>query len=118
MAFQTDVVFLGMDPSPSLEAFARTWAARLSRVNDRIQRCEVRIELPHRHQLNGRQFHVSVVVAVPGQDLAVTHEPGDVGAHEDAFVAVRDAFRVARRRLEEQAGIRRTVARRRRSLPA
>jgi hypothetical protein len=42
---------------------------------------------------------VRVTVAVPGPDIVVScdHAPDD--AHEDAYVAVRDAFRAARRQL-------------------
>ena len=39
-------------------------------VYDRIVRCEVMIETPHRHHRNGRQFHVRVRLTVPGGEIA------------------------------------------------
>jgi ribosome-associated translation inhibitor RaiA len=111
MAFTTEVTFRDLDPSPTLEAFARRCAARLSRVSDRIQRCDVQIELPHRHQQQGRRFHVGVVIALPGRLIAVTRDPGEDGAHDDPYVAVRDAFRAARRRLAAYTRQRMALAR-------
>ncbi len=88
-----------MDPSPALESFARRWAAKLANIYDRIERCDVVIERPHQRQHQGQRVHVRVTVAVPGPDIVVTADPDPDGAHEDAFVAVRDAFRAARRQL-------------------
>jgi hypothetical protein len=92
-----------MEPSPSLEAFIKRWAGRLERVDPRVQSCEVTVELPHRHQHQGKHFHVQLVVAVPGRQIAISRDPGDDNAHEDPRVTVRDSFRAARRQLEEFA---------------
>lgn len=101
MAIPVTVTFRDMTPSPSVETFVRRWADRLERVDSRILRCEVTIERPHRHHEHGNRFRVRVLVAVPGHDIAVSHEPGEDGAHEDVRVAVRDSFRAARRQLED-----------------
>jgi ribosome-associated translation inhibitor RaiA len=92
-----------MEPSPALERFAHRWAAKLATVYERIERCEVMIELPHQHQRQGQHVHVRVTVVVPGPDIVVSSEHAADGAHEDAYVAVRDAFRAARRRLVAHA---------------
>ena len=97
------VTFRGLEPSEALETFTRRWADRLDRVDDRIRRCDVAIELPHRHQHQGQRFHVRIAVALPGREVVVSHEPGEDAAHESAYVAVRDAFRAARRQLRHRA---------------
>ena len=93
-----------MDPSPALESFAHRWAAKLENIYDRIERCEVVIERPHQHQRRGQPFHVRVTVVVPGPDIVVTDDHGsEDDGHDDAYVAVRDAFRAARRQLVAHA---------------
>lgn len=103
MPIAVSVTFRNMEPSPSLEAFIRRWAGRLDRVDRRIQSCDVTVELPHRHQHQGNHFRVQMLIDVPGRQIAISRDPGDDNAHEDARVAVRDSFRAARRQLEEFA---------------
>jgi ribosome-associated translation inhibitor RaiA len=38
---------------------------------------------------------------VPGKELVVSRDPGDVHAHKDVYVAIRDAFDAAERQLAE-----------------
>jgi len=92
-----------MDPSPALESFARRWAAKLANIYDRIERCEVVIERPHQSQHQGQRVHVRVTLAVPGPDIVASDDPDLDAEHEDAYVAVRDAFRAARRQLVAHA---------------
>jgi len=102
MAFPVDIRFRDMDPSPALEQFARRWAAKLGRIYDRIGSCEVVIERPHQSHHRGQDIHVRVSLDVPGPDIVVSRNHELEGAHEDAYVAVRDAFRAARRQLDQQ----------------
>jgi ribosome-associated translation inhibitor RaiA len=90
-----------MDPSPALEDFVRRWADKLEHLYDRIERCDVVIERPHQHHHHGQRVHVRVTLAVPGPDVVVSHDHALDGSHEDAYVAIRDAFRAARRQLED-----------------
>jgi ribosome-associated translation inhibitor RaiA len=101
MSFPIEIHFRGMTPSESVERQVRDWAEKLETTSTRIQRCEVAIEQPHRHSRQGRQFHVRIALTVPGQTIVVSDDPGDQGAHEDAHVTIRDAFRTLRRRLAE-----------------
>lgn len=89
-----------MDASPALEQFVRRWAAKLARVYERIGGCEVMIERPHQSQRHGQHVHVRIALAVPGPAIVISRDPELDGAHEDPYVAVRDAFRAARRQLE------------------
>lgn len=92
-----------MEPSPALESFVRRWAAKLENIYDRIERCEVAIERPHQHQRRGQPIHVRVTVVVPGPDIIVSDDHASDEADDDAYVAVRDAFRAARRQLVAHA---------------
>jgi cold shock CspA family protein/ribosome-associated translation inhibitor RaiA len=101
MQIPVDITFKEMAKSDALEARVREWVDKLERVYDRIVRCEVMIETPHRHHRNGRQFHVRVRLTVPGGEIVASHDPGPDETHEDAYVAMRDAFNAARRQLQD-----------------
>jgi cold shock CspA family protein/ribosome-associated translation inhibitor RaiA len=101
MQIPVDITFRELGKSEALEARVRDWVSKLERVYDRIVRCEVMIETPHRHHRNGRQFHVRIRLTVPGGEIVASHDPGPDEAHEDAYVALRDAFLAAKRQLED-----------------
>jgi hypothetical protein len=96
----TRIVFKGLAPSENVERRVHLWIAKLLRVSDQINRCDVVIEMPHRHHRQGRRFHLRIELAVPGRVIVVAHDGGSDAAHEDALVAARDAFLAARRQLE------------------
>lgn len=101
MSFPLTISFRDMDPSPAIEEFVRRWASKLETIYDRIERCQVVIERPHQHHHKGQRYRVRVSLGVPGPDIEVSHDHALDGAHEDLHVAVRDAFRAARRQLED-----------------
>jgi ribosome-associated translation inhibitor RaiA len=96
-----EIKFRELEPSTALTTRIRELATRLERFFDRIQFCEVAVELPHRHHRQGRQYHVRIKLDVPGTMLVVSNDPGPDEAHEDIYVALRDAFDAARRQLED-----------------
>jgi ribosome-associated translation inhibitor RaiA len=102
-----DITYRGMAPSPALNDWIERWAERLHRAFDRIEHCAVVLEIPHRHHRHGRTFQVHVQVTVPQATVAITRDPGHDQGHESAYVAVADAFRAARRQLQDRARIRR-----------
>ncbi|HSD89770.1 MAG TPA: HPF/RaiA family ribosome-associated protein [Kofleriaceae bacterium] len=101
MQIPVEITFRDIERSEAVEARVRDWVEKLERVFDRMVRCEVAIEHPHRHHNKGRQFHVRVRVTVPGAELVTSHDPGAEGRHEDVYVAVRDAFTAMKRQLED-----------------
>jgi cold shock CspA family protein/ribosome-associated translation inhibitor RaiA len=101
MQIPVEITFKELARSDALEARVREWVEKLERVYDRIVRCEVMIETPHRHHRNGRQYHVRIRLTVPGGEIVASHDPGPDETHEDAYVALRDAFTAARRQLED-----------------
>ena len=103
MAVDLQVTFRGMNPSPSVEERVREKAAKMSHFYDRILSSHAIVEAPDRHRSKGGVFRVTLHVAVPGKELVVNREPGDVEAHEDVMVAVRDAFDAMYRQLEDFA---------------
>lgn len=109
MQLPLQITFRHMEPSPALEARIRQRAEELDRFHPGIVSCRVVVEAPHRHHEQGKLFAVLIDVTVPGREIVVGHEASGRRnhAHEDAHVAVRDAFDAARRQLEDHARSRR-----------
>jgi len=101
MQLPLEITFRNMDPSEAVEAKVRERAEKLDRFADQLMSCRVIIEAPHRHQHKGGLYHVRIDMTVPGKELVVSRAPGDNQAHQDVYVAVRDAFDAARRQLED-----------------
>jgi ribosome-associated translation inhibitor RaiA len=74
---------------------------QLERLSSRITGCHVVIAQPHRHHREGRHYSVRVDLVVPGSEIVVNRDHHRDHAHEDVFVALRDSFLIARRRLED-----------------
>lgn len=103
MAVSVQVTFHNMDRSEAIEARIRERAAELEQFFDRITACRVAVDVKNRHQRKGRLYHVRIDLTVPGREIIVSRTPGSDHAHEDAHVAVRDAFDAARRQLADHA---------------
>jgi ribosome-associated translation inhibitor RaiA len=101
------IQFRHMEPSASVEKDVEHNIELLSRFDDRIAACSVLIEAPHHHHHKGRHFKVTIRISVPGDDIVVSHGHDGTPAHEDCYVAIRDAFRSARRQVQDHVRIRR-----------
>jgi hypothetical protein len=61
----------------------------------------------HRHHHQGWKFQVTLKISVPGDCIVVSHDHDLSSAHEDCHLAVKDAFQIARRQIQDYARIRR-----------
>jgi ribosomal subunit interface protein len=91
-----DIRFIGMEPSDALASAAREKVAKLELFCRDIVACHVAIELPQKHRHQGRPFAVRLSLTLPGHELAVSRVE-----HEDAYVALRDAFDDMKRQVED-----------------
>ena len=101
MQFPLQITFRHMDASPAVEAAIRKRAEKLERFSDRITACRVVVEAPHHHQRKGNLYAIRIDLSVPGDEIPVTHSGPENQAHEDIYVAIRDAFNTASRLLED-----------------
>lgn len=101
MAADVRISFRGMESSPAVEEQVQRRVAELEQVSDRISACRVTLEMGHRHHRHGNIYHVHLDLSVPGKQIVVNREPGRDHAHEDIYVAIRDAFEAARRQLQQ-----------------
>lgn len=107
MQLPIEITFRQMEPSEALEAKIREKAHALEQFYDRIMSCHVVVEMNHKHHHQGNLFHVRIDLRVPGKELVVSREPNGNHAHEDAHVAVRDAFEAMKRQIKSFARLQR-----------
>lgn len=107
MQLTPEITFRDLESTPALTARIEERVARLGRHHPHIMGCRVMVECHHRHQHKGKLYQVRVDVTVPGAELAVSRNPEGDHAHEDAYVAIRDAFDAMERRLASHLARRR-----------
>lgn len=94
------ITFRNIDPSPAIEAAIREKVEKIDHHYPGMISCNVIVSLPHQHQSKGQTYSVHVDIKMPDhKNILVTHENGKNHAHEDAYVAIRDAFDAATRQL-------------------
>ncbi len=85
-----------IDLTDAIRAEIKEKAEKLDKFYDRITRCKIVVESPRRHQREGKLYSVHIYMTVPGSELVVKRE-----LDKDLYVALRDAFRDIRRKLED-----------------
>lgn len=101
MKIPLQISFSNMTPSDAVRARVEELAARLDRFHERIMSCRVVVSAAGRHQRSGRLYHVSIDLKLPGREIAINRDSPLDHAHEDVYVAIRDAFGALVRRLED-----------------
>ena len=125
MTIPLQITFRNMAPSAAIEKHVREKAEKLKSFCDRITSCRVIVEAPHRHHHKGKAFQVRIDLGAPGREIVIdrapkrlsaakltdsrksekifmeNHRPSKHAAHEDVYVAIRDAFNAAGRKLQD-----------------
>lgn len=101
MQLPLQIAFRNVDPSEAVEAYIRERAEKLDKFYDRIMACRIVIEVPHKHHHKGNLYRARIDLTVPDGELVISKGAGDEHAHEDIYVAIRDAFDGAQRQLED-----------------
>lgn len=96
MQIPLQITLRDMPASAALEDHIREKAAKLERFYPPLMGCRVVVELPHKHKHKGKQFNVRIDLTVPGGEIVINHDQS-----EDVYVALRDAFEAAQRKLED-----------------
>lgn len=101
METKPQITFRGLDTSPNLTSIIEEKISKLEQVFDRITSCRVTVDQRSAKGRKGQLYQVAVELEVPGGVVIVNRKPGDIDAHEDPRVAIRDSFDAARRQLED-----------------
>ena len=92
----------GLTSSEALRARIEHEVQKLERFSDRITACRVAVIGRSGHHNHGDLFNVRIQITLPGRaDVIVDRNPDADHSHEDPYVAVRDAFNAARRKLQD-----------------
>jgi ribosome-associated translation inhibitor RaiA len=104
MQVPLQVTFQDIGHSDAIEARIREEAGKLEQFYDRIASMQVVIaRAQHRHK-SGETYRVKLRLTIPGAtDIAVSRDPDVTSEHEGAYVTIRDAFKPARRQLQDFA---------------
>lgn len=103
MQLKPQITFRNMPPSDAIETNVHEQIEKLDQFYDRITSCRVVIEAPHRHHHKGNLYQVRIDLTLPGKEFAINRSSSEHHAHEDLYVAIRDAFSIAKRELKEYA---------------
>ncbi|MBD3670040.1 MAG: HPF/RaiA family ribosome-associated protein [Gammaproteobacteria bacterium] len=102
MQLPLQITFRHMEPSEFVENNIRERCDKLEQYHDRIMSCQVTVEAPDKHKHKGGVYHISMDIKIVGGEIVINNKQNDNHAHEDVYVAIRDAFNAAQRRLEEK----------------
>ena len=121
MKLPISLTFRGIPTSEWIEADIRRRASKLDAYCRDIMSCRVVVDIPHRHHEEGNRFSLRIDVTVPGEEIAVNRESNLHGSaqhlderewakefevegmRKDLRLVIREAFDVARRRLQDYA---------------
>lgn len=121
MEFPVQIAFHELEHSDALSRLINDEAAKLDRYFDRIVSCRVLVEREQRHARGGAPYRVRIDIRVPGEEISVDASPSlsaeasdddatmrrkalEIRAmYKDPALAIRAAFRRARRRLQDHA---------------
>ena len=127
------ITFRGINSHAALKKDIRERLDKLETYGS-ITSCRVLVEFAQRHHETGNRYHVRIDLTRPGQEIVVAHEAGLHGsakhlgspalAKQDepdperrhAHVAVREAFDIVRRRLQDRARRQRGAVKARRAV--
>jgi ribosomal subunit interface protein len=94
----------GLESSPALQARVEREARKLERFSDRITACRVALIGRSGNRRRGDLFQVRIQIVTAGRaEVVADRNPGADHAHEDPYVAIRDAFNAVRRQLQDHA---------------
>ena len=121
MQLTPTITLRGVERTSELEAAVYAHIKKLETYYRSITGCRVLVELLQRHHEAGNHYHVRIDLTVPGEEIVVAHEASlrataqDVDAkkltkqaepqpeRKHVLVAVREAFDIARRQLQDHA---------------
>lgn len=135
MKLPVDITFHNLGFIDWIDAEIRKRAAKLQAYCPDIASCRVLVEIPHRHHQHGNRLRLHIDMTVPGEEIAVSQTPSlhglqqdldepmsekrfEIGTmRKDAQLVIRQAFDIARRRLQDYARRRRGAVKTHESSP-
>jgi cold shock CspA family protein len=103
MQTQAEIEFQGMNATPAIEAAIGKHVAQFEERWGRITACRVLVKAPSAHHRTSGLYEVHIHLSLPdGREVNVERTPTADERHADPAFAVDDAFKHARRQLQDQ----------------
>lgn len=96
MQVPLQITFHEVAHSDALENHIREKVEKLEQFYASLIGCKVVVDQPGSHQHKGKPFNIRIDLTVPGGEIVIDRQQD-----EDVYVALRDAFDAARRKLED-----------------
>lgn len=88
---------------PKTEAIDNAIRDRIDKLEhyfDRLTSCRVVVEKPHQHHKKGNHYCIHIDLTLPNYEIVVRRDPTLKGQGDDIYVAIRDGFDIAERKLK------------------
>ncbi len=100
MTNEFQVVYHNIDQSEAISEAVQKRIGKLKRYCDHIINGRVVLDSPHNNHHKGKVYSVTLEIHTPELEVRVNQDQHDNHAHEDLYVAIRDAFNVAERQFK------------------
>jgi cold shock CspA family protein/ribosome-associated translation inhibitor RaiA len=107
MQVPPEIAFRNVQATEPLKEAIAAGIDSLEEVYDRLISCRVMVEETNPARRTGKLNHVRIELSMPGREVVVNRNPPRHPDSQDLFMAVGEAFEIARRRLREHARIQR-----------
>lgn len=101
MQVPLEITFRHELASAALEARIRKLAQRLERFSEHITRCQVIVDTASERHHQGNVFDIRIEITAPKAHISIQRARPYDPSHQDPYVALRDAFAAARRKLQD-----------------
>jgi cold shock CspA family protein len=103
MQTPVQIDFQGMDADEMMRERAREHVQALEKRYGRITSCRIVVRGPGGHHRTGGLYEIRIHVALPnGKEVNIDRTPQNDERHADKIYALNDAFKRARRQLQDQ----------------
>lgn len=100
MTNEFQIVFHNLEQTDAITDAVQKRINKLERYCDQIIFGRVVLDSPHNNHHKGKVYSVSLEVHSTIKEVRVNQDQHDNHAHEDLYVAIRDAFNAAERQLK------------------
>lgn len=101
MAIPVNITFRDIEPSPAVAARINHRVRRLEKFAKRATSLQVTVAAPHQSGHKGKLYQFTLELRMPRKEIVVKQGDTANHAHEDVYVAMRDAFAALERRVHE-----------------
>lgn len=104
MQTPVEIEFQGMDATPAARELLASQVEKLEERFGRITKCRIVVKGPGNHHQTGGQYDINIRLALPdGREVNIGRTPKSDERHAELAFAINDAFKRARRQLQNNA---------------